>query len=321
MEIRKVLFRFRQFGGFKLLREYIRMGLGQHLFRHAFLYTTGKETRDDAYGHIKDVVNKRLLERYLPYLEERKAYYDTLKLEHVRSNKVWTCWLQGFDKAPEIVKVCQESQMRQLQRDREFIQLDYTNYSQYVSLPDFIVERYEKGQIPPALFTDLIRLELLTRYGGTWMDASILCTGRHHSPEMLDSDLFVFQQIEYGDWSFHGLSNWFITSCTNNRLLLVLRDVLYKYWSDYSVTLNYYIFHFFFRILAGMYPDEIGAMTLKDRVYPLLLNDRLNEPYDPEWTRELTSRVCFHKICCRIYDDIKNNKDNYYHAIINGTIH
>ena len=321
MEIRKVLFRFRQFGGFKLLREYIRMGLGQHLFRHAFLYITGKETRDDAYGHIKDVVNKRLLERYLPYLEERKAYYDTLKLEHVRSNKVWTCWLQGFDKAPEIVKVCQESQKKQLQRDREFIQLDYTNYNQYVSLPEFIVERYEKGQIPPALFTDLIRLELLTRYGGTWMDASILCTGRHHSPEMLDSDLFVFQHIEYGDWTFHGLSNWFITSCTNNRLLLVLRDVLYKYWSDYSVTLNYYIFHFFFRILAGMYPDEIGAMTLKDRVYPLLLNDRLNEPYDPEWTRELTSRVCFHKICCRIYDDIKNNKDNYYHAIINGTIH
>ena len=320
MEIRKILFRLRQFGGLKLIREYIRMGIGQNLFRHAFFYSTGKETLDEAYGYIKEVVNKRLLERYLPYIEERKAYYDTLKLEHARSNKVWTCWLQGFDKAPEIVKVCQESQKRQLQRDREFIQLDYTNYSQYVSLPEFIVERYEKGQIPPALFTDLIRLELLTRYGGTWMDASILCTGRHHSPEMLDSDLFVFQHIEYGDWTFHGLSNWFITSCTNNRLLLVLRDVLYKYWSDYNVTLNYYIFHFFFRTLAGMYPEEIGAMTLKDRVYPLLLNDRLNEPYDPEWTRELPSRVCFHKICCRIYSDIMTNKGNYYHAIINGTI-
>lgn len=320
MEIRKVLSRFRQFGGFRLLLEYARMGIGLRVLHHALLYLVGKESRDTAYAYIKEAVNKKLNERYLPYLKERKAYYDSQQLPQTRSNKVWTCWLQGFDKAPEIVRVCQESLKRQLKPDRELIQLDDTNYQQYVTLPTHVVERYKRGQMPPAHFSDILRLELLTRYGGTWMDASILCTGRHHAPEMLDSDLFIFQQIVYGDWTFHGISNWFITSCTNNRLLLVLRDLLCKYWSDYSVTLNYYIFHSFFRTLAGMYPDDIAAMTLKDRNYPLMLNDRLNEPYDPEWTRELTSRVCFHKICCRIYPDILANKTNFYHAIINGTI-
>ena len=315
----KLLFRFNQFGGFNLLWQYIRMGLGPCVFKQAFLFIIRKQSRDKAYGNIRQEVAKKLCKKYLPYLKERKAYYDAQPLEQVRSNKVWTCWLQGFDKAPEIVKVCQESLKKHL-TDREIIQIDAQNYHQYIDLPAFLVNRYEHRQIPPALFSDILRLELLVKYGGTWMDASILCTGRHHAPQMLDSDLFLFQLIDYKSRTFQGISNWFITSSTNNRLLLVLRDMLLQYWRDHKTTLNYYIFHDFFRLIAQFYPDDIAAMTLKDRIYPLMLSDKLNEPYDAAWTKELTSRVCFHKICYHLDEATLSNKANFYHAIINGTI-
>ena len=47
-----------------------------------------------------------------------------------------------------------------------------------------------------AAFTDMLRLELLCQYGGTWIDATVLCTGGEGINELLDPDLFVFQQIK-----------------------------------------------------------------------------------------------------------------------------
>lgn len=43
-----------------------------------------------------------------------------------------------------------------------------------MKLPDYIVKKWEKGRIPADLFSDLLRLELLIRYGGTWIDSTVL---------------------------------------------------------------------------------------------------------------------------------------------------
>jgi len=46
-----------------------------------------------------------------------------------------------------------------------------------VELPGYIVEKWEKGRIPAAMFSDLLRVELLIKYGGTWIDSTVFCTG------------------------------------------------------------------------------------------------------------------------------------------------
>ena len=55
--------------------------------------------------------------------------------------------------------------------------IDERNWRDYVDLPDYVIRRRERRQIPSAHFTDLLRLELLIRYGGTWIDSTVLCTG------------------------------------------------------------------------------------------------------------------------------------------------
>lgn len=115
----------------------------------------------------------------------------------------------------------------------EVIVIDENIWYEYITLPDYINRRREKRQIPSAHFSDLLRLELLIRYGGTWIDSTVLCTGEPAGglplTAYLDADLFMFQYTRPGSSEWGGIGNWFISACTNNEVLMVLRDMLYAY--------------------------------------------------------------------------------------------
>lgn len=87
----------------------------------------------------------------------------------------------------------------------------------------------------------------------------------------------------------------------------MFRDVLLQYWRDYSVTLNYYMFHDFFYEIAKLYPEEIASMPRRNRLEPLMLMQRKGfemtdeglRLVDEGWVKDLTKQVCFHKLCWR----------------------
>jgi len=313
----KIISRFGQFGGLRLLGAYAKMGMLPCVLSEAVKLILGRTSRDDAYAEIRGSVDGKLQAKYADFIVERKKVYDDgrWKKEDVRCKgddgrrKVWTCWLQGFDKAPVMVQACQDS-MRRYITDREIIQLTYENYKDYVTLPEHVVQKYERGQIPPALFADLLRLEVLIQYGGTWMDATMLCTDPARLAkgswlqEIMDCDLFMFQALRKGDPRFFGISNWFITAKRGSLPLMVLRDVLTEYWQDNSVTLDYYMFHDFFFTIAQLYPEEMAAMPQRNRLGPLWLlqgkgyemtSDGLRLKEEP-WVQLLIERFCVHKL-------------------------
>lgn len=291
--------RIRQFGGLRLVRAYVKAGMGSVMWRQAWDVVRGRESVDEAYGKIRMAAGQHLLKQYSELIEQLSQTYKAMALEQRRSDKVWVCWLQGFETAPELVKMCVAS-MKKYLIDKEIVLVSYQNYKEYATMPDFIVRKYEQGLMPPALFSDLLRLELLIKHGGTWMDASILCSGSHYPKEIMDCDLFMFQALRKGDPRFYGTSNWFITACTNNRLLLVLRDLLLQYWQEYDCTLNYYMFHDFFYEIAKLFPEEIAAMPRKNRLLPLMVLDRNGSIPNKEWLAELKKRCCFHKLNYRL---------------------
>ena len=309
MDWKKLIWRFRQLGGIRLLLEYLRLGLGRTVFKQAWLFLTRRCSRDVAYARIRNEVDKKLQAKYYAYIKQRKSFYeDAHEPEGTRTGrKVWTCWLQGFDKAPAIVQSCQLS-VSQFVTDRDIVQLTYDNYRDYVSLPEHVVEKYERGLIPPALFADILRLGVLIEKGGTWMDATILVTGQGPwLQEILDADLFMFQTLRRGDDRFHGISNWFISARRWSRPLMVLRDVLVEYWRDYSVTLDYCMFHDFFYAIAELYPEDIASMPKRNRLGPLMLMGRQGyvasekgiQMKNAEWVNELLKHVHVHKLCWR----------------------
>lgn len=59
-------------------------------------------------------------------------------------DKVWVCWLQGIDQAPEVVKKCVETIYKHAGRHGEVVVLSEKNMSDYIQMPDDLLEMVEK---------------------------------------------------------------------------------------------------------------------------------------------------------------------------------
>ena len=90
---------------------------------------------------------------------------------------IWICWLQGEENAPALVKKCIQS-IRNHNPSCSVRLISLENYTQYISIPDYIVRKYQTGMISNAHFSDIIRMNLINDYGGLWLDATIFCARR-----------------------------------------------------------------------------------------------------------------------------------------------
>ena len=308
--------KFKQFGGINLVKAYYDKGLLSVAVWQFLLVLFRRKSLSQADCVLRSHVSPMLREEFFPIMRRQEKYYSTQTLSHTRSNKVWFFWMQGIEEAPEIVKFCLKSLKRNL-ADRDIVVLNSSNIKEYVELPDYINVKHEKGIISHAKFSDLLRLELLIKYGGTWIDSTVYCSDGQYSHEVMTSDLFVFQRFRKGTKAFGGLSNWFITSCTNHVILLILRDMLYEYWKRYDCDLNYFIFHLFFCMIAEYHQKEIDNMPKHSNSYPLALGSRLAEQYDASWYENLCSYTTFHKLTHKL-DRKTLCHGTYYDVLING---
>ena len=101
-----------------------------------------------------------LQKKYRPVMKDIAERVSTSSTT-IRTKKIWFCWLQGMEDAPEVVKACYNSlALGEWFRVNgyEVIVIDEKNWREYVKLPDYIIRRREKKQIPSAHFSDLLRL-------------------------------------------------------------------------------------------------------------------------------------------------------------------
>lgn len=302
--------RYTQLGGLRLVRQYAKMGLLWPAVKKVLRHPFSKQTYKQVYLDTVRKVEPMLVKEYRPVMKDIAEHISTpstgsgtgsttAQLEHKRNKIIWFCWLQGIENAPEVVKACYNSLTRLT--GYSLIVIDEKNWREYIELPDYIIRRREKKQIPPAHFSDLLRLELLIKYGGTWIDSTVLCTGVNNDNEnanvnYLDTDLFMFQHTQPGSSEWGGIGNWFITACTNNEVLMVLRDMLYAYWREHDCVLNYYLFHLFFGMLREVFSEQIAAMHYAYAPRSLALVHHWGEPFDEAKWKRLTECVCFHKL-------------------------
>ena len=149
-------------------------------------YLNGKLVKSTEKYHIKVL---KYLEKYL-YATKNDL---DIEVSNELENPIWQIWFQGEDSMPPIVKICVQS-IKKYNPDRKIILLTKDNIKDYVSIPDYIEEKYKNGIIPHAHYADLVRFMLLYKYGGTWIDATVFMTGE--MPEFIsNSKLFVFKDI------------------------------------------------------------------------------------------------------------------------------
>lgn len=323
----RLVIRFKQFGGWRLAWEYVRLGLLWVIVKELFGCVVHRRSFKSVYPAIGRVVDPMLVRKYSPSKYPLNGDFSGAEMNVNECGKtyVWSCWLQGWENAPELAKACQKSQKRGL-HDVEVIEIDEANYTQWVTLPEFVVEKYHKGHIPPALFSDMLRLQLLAEHGGVWIDSTVLYShadsadnrGAYHPSweEIVNADLFVFQYTKPGHKFSGNISNWFIASKKGNPFIMTLRDMLFAYWRDYDVALEYYICHLFFNEVAKVYPEMIDKMPYGWSTPSISLGGHLAARFNKAKWMDFTSKVHWHKMTYRKEMELKKNPNNYYSHII-----
>lgn len=319
--------RFRQFGGWRLAWQYVRMGLLWVIIKELIKCAIRRKSFKSVYPAIERVVDPMLTGKYqhitTKYKDVIVENYDQCNVNDKGKTYVWWCWLQGTDNAPVLAKACLASLKKSL-TNVEIVELSEENYIQWVALPEYIVQKYKKGRIPAALFSDMLRLQLLAEHGGVWIDSTVMCTtpdnkakGLYHPSweDIIKSKLYVFQYTKPGlKWSGN-TSNWFIASKKGNPFIMTLRDMLFAYWKDYDVALEYYICHLFFNEVSKAYPEQIEAMPYGWSVPSISLGGHLKNKFNKEKWQQISNQVHWHKMTYRKEKELSKDLDNYYSYI------
>jgi hypothetical protein len=306
-------------GGTKLVWQYWQSGV--LFFAVCELLLLGKDVKalEILRLSVQYKIKRKLEKRYRNKINEFEKLYDE-KNSHMQCEKVWVCWFQGMENAPDIVQKCYASLKDNL-TDREIILITTKNMSQYVEFPDYIIEKWNAGQISHTHMTDLLRLELLTTYGGMWLDATVLCTSRREEiPEYyFDSELFLYQTLKPGrDGQAILMSSWLISAKSHNKILEMTKYLCYEYWKTNTKLLDYFLMHVFLSIALEHNPAEWSHIIPKDNATPHILLLRLFDKYDEQIWNAIKAQNCFHKLTYKFDMEKTKIKGTYYDVLLRG---
>lgn len=275
-----------------------------------------------------NVINPNIIglaERERCYRKLKRKYKKILTIDksitidknkEEKSNKIWICWFQGIENAPELVKACYNSVVKNY-NDKEIIVLTEENYKQYVDIPEYILKKWEKGYITFAHFSDILRIELLSKYGGLWLDSTIFTTKRSELVFNENIELFVYKQVDLDRKNPLSIvaSSWLMYSNKNNNIINLTKKLLHEYWKNYNHIINYNLIHLFFTLSTEVYKDEWDKVPTFNNISPHILQFELNDNFEEVRFNQIRGMSDFHKLNWRIKSE---NKNSYYNYIVDN---
>ncbi len=91
------------------------------------------------------------------------------------NSPIWVMWYQGIRNAPPIVKLCINSII--INKGKHHVNIiDKFNLDRYIKLPYYIIEKFKNGTFSITHLSDIVRMALLYKYGGIWIDSTIFVT-------------------------------------------------------------------------------------------------------------------------------------------------
>ena len=311
--MKKFLTLFNKVGGKEILRQYKQAHVLCFAMRQALDQGFSKKGLEILRLSVNNKVLGKLRKKYRKTIAKFVA--DNPVSLGEQSNKVWVCWLQGMETAPLLVQKCYASLQEHL-GDREIILLTEDNYRNYVIFPQHIQEKIDNGMISKTHFSDLLRLELLLKHGGTWVDATVFCSGGEIPAYMLESDLFVYQTLKPGlDGHSTSISSWFMSARSNHPILLLTRHLLYTYWEKNKKLVDYFLLHDFFQLAIEAYPEQWNKVVPFCNSIPHILLLRLFEAYDPQIWQAAQNMTPFHKLSYKFKPEDAQKDGTYYQCL------
>jgi hypothetical protein len=204
-------------------------------------------------------------------MDKNQADYYMNETSKIIPRIIWVLWFQGISDAPFLIKKCIESWL-QLNPDWDVIVLDQDNLGKYIALdlPDKVLEK-----LSFAHKSDLVRLQLLSQYGGVWVDATTFC--------MLPLSEWIEEFILSGFFSFYKpgrdrlISNWFIVSEKGSPIIINLLEQLKSFWINNNFDISTRSRKLIIRLLKKIFSRS--PKTTKYWFSPIITNIIKVHPY------------------------------------------
>lgn len=232
--------------------------------------------------------------------------------------KIWYCWMQGEAALPLIPKLCLDS-LRKYAHGHEVVFLDESNYRQYVSIPEHIIQLYQEGRLKRAHFADIMRVELLAQQGGLWMDATLLLT-RDLPASVFEFPFFSIKITNQGH--FVSRCRWAVFCLGGAQgyyLYQRVAQLFEVYLAQTDVFIDYFLFDQFIDILY-QYDDIVRRMIdqlpfSNEKVHQL--SSLLNRDFDASVYHSLIENTYLFKLSWKQYaeDVLVGKPRNFYHFI------
>ncbi len=232
---------------------------------------------------------------------------------------IWQFWWQGYETAPILVKKCIDS-VKAHANGAKVILLTEKNWRDYAEIPEYIVKKVKSGKISLTHFSDILRMVLLSKHGGLWLDATIFVSC-DIPDEWFSAPYFSIHyktstsKIAKGRWT------GFCQSAQKGSLIhSFCRDVFFDYWKKYDKLVDYFLIDY---VMDFGYENISEFKRLVDSL-PLNnecvkeLDKHFSDVYSDELVSSILSKSTFFKLNWkREYKTLHNDCETIYAHFMN----
>lgn len=267
------------------------------------ILTLGNRYTEEIYDHLKETganvieLDFNMFQRaaYEEVLESVRPFVEAFPTHHAMLPKpvcegkitAWTCWWQGTEQAPELVKSCWETQRRNLPEGVRHVIITEENFREYIELPKYLLMKVKMGDIMLAHLADIIRVLLLYQYGGFWLDATVFLL-EPLSKSILDYPIYTRNLPEV---QFCANTMWtigFLYAKPGNKLFRFCAEGFFYYFTRQNRLKYYFTLDYLIAIACNIFPEieEQLQQIPYNNEGAFELRRHLTEPFDERKYRE-----------------------------------
>ena len=155
------------------------------------------------------------------------------------TKKIWIYWQQGWDRAPDLI----QASLRSWQVCNPGWQLNVLDQQ---SIPQVfgtkVPANLGRADIPIEAYSDILRVELLTQFGGVWVDATTICAqplDTWLAPHAAERAFFAFDS----PGPDRAIATWFLYASPGSYCITALHATVQDYWRDRQERDDYFWLH------------------------------------------------------------------------------
>jgi tetratricopeptide (TPR) repeat protein len=248
------------------------------------------------------------------HLEQIRVQAEQRLARPVRSTfdrPIFVYWAQGFASAPPVVKACLAA-LKANNPGLRVHELSLENLGGYVDVPEDLAAALADNHFH---FSDLLRMLLLEKFGGIWLDATCFVSEPlrpHIDRALARSSVFAF------NYTGPYLVNWFLASRQDSYVMHLWRAASFLWWEKRGEIVDPLLHHHVFEMLHRLddrFRAEWDAGLRLNATPPHALQSVMLRPYEPEMLQTIIESAFVHKLSHQIGE---MTSESYLARIIRG---